>query len=64
MPKSASEGIANHVSRLVDNTYDLRDVAEVVRVRHSLALAILRAKSRAARYENAQMALPNWICGA
>jgi hypothetical protein len=45
MPKSASEGIAYHVSRLVDNTYDLRDVAETVRVCHSLAVGILRTKA-------------------
>jgi len=45
MPKSASEGIAYHASRLVDNTYDLRDVAETVRVCHSLAVGILRTKA-------------------
>jgi len=45
MPKNESSGIAAYVNRLVDNRCDLGDIAEVARVCHSLALAILRAKA-------------------
>ena len=61
MPKNESSGIAAYVNRLVDNRCDLGDTAEVARVCHSLALAILRAVSYTQNSSNSILPLSRTI---